>query len=241
MNEYISAAHHKNLGALLPSMKAVRDAVTRIRDDTKHAAYASKLRARVLPLGDNFMTGTFNFLYAPDASPVMLLDAAASHLMWAVIGLVQTVGMQPHVNEEQAAFGATKPLPAAAPRVSSDDDDDDDFDLGAYDQPEGQAASVNGSRSSASESVYSLATAATAVPAGHGRKASGPAGTRLTSASYQAPRAAHARQASAAGMVNGQSGSTSRNAAHDFQEADEDLAELKVWPRLSSVDPLPPC
>ena len=226
VNELLFAAHQGTTNALMKQVKAVVGAIQGIRSDVKHAAQAKKQSGLVQATAKNFITATLNYIYAPQASPILLLDAAASHLAGSIIELVKTVGMRPFVDGEHAASGVANSRPAAVPRVSSDDDDG--FDFGAYDEPEGQALSVNGTRSSASESVYSLATAATAVPAGHGLKPSGPANARLPSASYQTPRSAHTRQVSAAGMVNGQGGSVRQNAGYDVQEADEDLAELKV-------------
>ena len=162
--------------------KPVVVAVKSITEDAPGAP--PKLKARVAATANNFVTAAQNFAHAPRISPVSLLDAAASHLASSIIELVRTVGL----------------------READTPEEEDDFDVGAYNDD--VQSSVNG-RSSASESIYSLATATTAMP-GHRKQASA-ASARLPSTSYQQT---HTRGPS----VNG--------ASHP--EANEELAELKV-------------
>ena len=245
VDELLRAAHAPQPKGLLAHVKAVVVGVKDVNDDAAQAGGdAAKQRARVAATANNFVTAAQNFAYAPGVSPVSLLDAAASHLAAAVVGLATAVGMRAgevEGGEHKLAGQVNAAVPAAAqapaakhvPVADEEDDDDDGFDVGAYDDDDdddrgSKYTDLNGDgRSSVSDSVYSLATA---VPAGHGRKPSGTGGAQLPRAAYQTPGAAHGRTPSNASAMNGRGGPTAGAgmAGYDLREQDEDIAELKV-------------
>ena len=64
-------------------------------EDDEAAKRRAKLQANVAATANNVVTACKNYASANGISPVSLLDAAASHLATAVVGLVRSVKIRP--------------------------------------------------------------------------------------------------------------------------------------------------
>jgi len=99
IDELLQRARVDNPERVIDSMKAVVVSVRRITKDIDESApnsedvlqQQSKLKSRVSSTANNLITASKNFASAAGISPVSLLDAAASHLVAAVVELLRTV------------------------------------------------------------------------------------------------------------------------------------------------------
>jgi hypothetical protein len=99
IDELLQRARVDNPERVIDSMKAVVVSVRRITKDIDESAPNSedvlqqqtKLKSRVSSTANNLITASKNFATAAGISPVSLLDAAASHLVAAVVELLRTV------------------------------------------------------------------------------------------------------------------------------------------------------
>lgn len=96
IDELLQRARNDNPERVIDSMKAVVVSVRRIaKDIDEHPQNESiiqekaKLKARVSSTANNLITASKNFASSAGISPVSLLDAAASHLVAAVIELLR--------------------------------------------------------------------------------------------------------------------------------------------------------
>ena len=180
-------------------LKSVVRTVLNISNDLKRADDSDenmdKMKTRVTGTACNFITATKNYLRYHPLSPVSLLDSAASHLSGAVVVAVQNVKMYSSEGEagrDSALSGSLSTLSVA--------------------DKSGKYYSTNG-RSSASESIYSSATA--------------PRASDYQSMINGRPNMTHgAPNETTNGMSNaGQN--------YNFEEHAEDLMNLKVSPSIS--------
>lgn len=99
IDELLQRARADNPERVIDSMKAVVVSVRRITKDIDESApnndevlqQRTKLKSRVSSTANNLITASKNFAAAAGISPVSLLDAAASHLVAAVVELLRTV------------------------------------------------------------------------------------------------------------------------------------------------------
>ncbi|KAK0630119.1 hypothetical protein B0T17DRAFT_210799 [Bombardia bombarda] len=99
IDELLQRARVNNPEQVIDSMKAVVVSVRRITKDIDESAPKSdevmqqqaRLKSRVSSTANNLITASRNFASAAGISPVSLLDAAASHLVAAVVELLRTV------------------------------------------------------------------------------------------------------------------------------------------------------
>ncbi|KAK0632994.1 hypothetical protein B0T14DRAFT_533283 [Immersiella caudata] len=99
IDELLQRARVDNPERVIDSMKAVVVSVRRITKDIDESTPSSedllqqqtKLKSRVSSTANNLITASKNFASAAGISPVSLLDAAASHLVAAVVELLRTV------------------------------------------------------------------------------------------------------------------------------------------------------
>ena len=99
IDELLQRARADDPERVIDSMKAVVVSVRRITKDIDESAPSSedmqqqqaKLKSRVSSTANNLITTSKNFASAAGISPVSLLDAAASHLVAAVVELLRTV------------------------------------------------------------------------------------------------------------------------------------------------------
>ncbi|KAI1081854.1 hypothetical protein F5B20DRAFT_35865 [Whalleya microplaca] len=99
IDELLRTARTENPDKVIDSMKAVVVSVRRITkdmDDSQPNDQAiiqqqQKLKSRVSATANNLITASKNFASAAGISPVSLLDAAASHLVAALVELLRTV------------------------------------------------------------------------------------------------------------------------------------------------------
>ncbi|KAI4597136.1 component of the polarisome [Pestalotiopsis sp. 9143b] len=99
IDELLKRARTDNPDKAIDSMKAVVVAVRRITKDIDASAprdedvmaQQQKLKSRVSATANNLITASRNFATAAGISPVSLLDAAASHLVAALVELLRTV------------------------------------------------------------------------------------------------------------------------------------------------------
>ncbi len=99
VDELLRRARIEEPERAIDSMKAVVVSVRRITKDIDDASprdeetaqLQAKLKTRVSSTANNLITATKNYAMAAGISPVSLLDAAASHLVAAVVELLRTV------------------------------------------------------------------------------------------------------------------------------------------------------
>ena len=98
IDELLQRARVDNPDQVIDSMKAVVVSVRRITKDIDESTPSSdvmqqqsKLKGRVSSTANNLITASKNFAASAGISPVSLLDAAASHLVAAVVELLRTV------------------------------------------------------------------------------------------------------------------------------------------------------
>jgi len=99
IDELLRRARVDSPEQVIDSMKAVVVSVRRITKDIDGSApndedlaqRQAKLKSRVSSTANNLITASKNFAAAAGISPVSLLDAAASHLVAAVVELLRTV------------------------------------------------------------------------------------------------------------------------------------------------------
>jgi hypothetical protein len=99
IDELLRTARTEDPERVIDSMKAVVVAVRRITKDVDGSAPRSqdlaqqqqKMKSRVSATANNLITASKNFASAAGISPVSLLDAAASHLVAALVELLRTV------------------------------------------------------------------------------------------------------------------------------------------------------
>ncbi|KAK0733583.1 hypothetical protein B0T26DRAFT_736496 [Lasiosphaeria miniovina] len=99
IDELLQRGRGDNPERVMDSMKAVVVSVRRITQDIDESAPNSedvlqeqaKLKSRVSSTANNLITASKNFANSAGISPVSLLDAAASHLVAAVVELLRTV------------------------------------------------------------------------------------------------------------------------------------------------------
>ncbi|KAH8899369.1 hypothetical protein GQ53DRAFT_801926 [Thozetella sp. PMI_491] len=99
IDELLQRARVDDPEKVVDSMKAVVVSVRRITKDIDESApgdeglmqQQAKLKGRVSSTANNLITASKNFAAAAGISPVSLLDAAASHLVAAVVELLRTV------------------------------------------------------------------------------------------------------------------------------------------------------
>lgn len=99
IDELLQRARVDNPERVIDSMKAVVVSVRRISKDIDESApnnedvlqQQAKLKSRVSSTANNLITASKNFASSAGISPVSLLDAAASHLVAAVVELLRTV------------------------------------------------------------------------------------------------------------------------------------------------------
>ncbi|KAK3394393.1 hypothetical protein B0H63DRAFT_44716 [Podospora didyma] len=99
IDELLQRGRGDNPERVIDSMKAVVVSVRRITTDIDESAPKSeevlqqqaKLKSRVSSTANNLITASKNFANSAGISPVSLLDAAASHLVAAVVELLRTV------------------------------------------------------------------------------------------------------------------------------------------------------
>ncbi|KAK3336630.1 hypothetical protein B0T19DRAFT_45118 [Cercophora scortea] len=98
IDELLQRARVDNPEKVIDSMKAVVVSVRRITKDIDESIPKSedavqqqaKLKSRVSSTANNLITASKNFASAAGISPVSLLDAAASHLVAAIVDLLRT-------------------------------------------------------------------------------------------------------------------------------------------------------
>jgi hypothetical protein len=99
IDELLRTARVEDPDKVIASMKAVVVSVRRItkdidtstHNDEERMQQQNRLRARVSQTANNLITASKNFAAAAGISPVSLLDAAASHLVAAVVEMLRTV------------------------------------------------------------------------------------------------------------------------------------------------------
>ncbi|KAI1870954.1 hypothetical protein JX265_005994 [Neoarthrinium moseri] len=99
IDELLKKARTEDPEKVIDSMKAVVVAVRRISKDIDESAprdedtvqQQQKMKSRVSATANNLITASKNFASAAGISPVSLLDAAASHLVAALVELLRTV------------------------------------------------------------------------------------------------------------------------------------------------------
>ncbi|KAI0126865.1 hypothetical protein BJ170DRAFT_421663 [Xylariales sp. AK1849] len=117
IDELLKRARTEDPDKAIDSMKAVVVAVRRITKDIDESAprdedvlqQQQRLKSRVSATANNLITASKNFASAAGISPVSLLDAAASHLVAALVELLRTVKIR------------------ATPAGELEDDDDGDM------------------------------------------------------------------------------------------------------------------
>ncbi|KAK4237049.1 hypothetical protein C8A03DRAFT_35044 [Achaetomium macrosporum] len=98
IDDFLQRARADNPERLIDAMKAVVVSVRRITKDIDGSAQNGeaamqhqKLKSRVSSTANNLITASKNFASSAGVSPVSLLDAAASHLVAAVVELLRAV------------------------------------------------------------------------------------------------------------------------------------------------------
>ena len=108
IDELLQRARLENPEQVIDSMKAVVVSVRRITKDIDVSApnnedmmqQVAKLKSRVSSTANNLITASKNFASSAGISPVSLLDAAASHLVAAVVELMRTAKIRPTPSAE---------------------------------------------------------------------------------------------------------------------------------------------
>lgn len=99
IDELVQRSRSENPDKVIDAMKHVVVSVRRITKDIDEfgpsdepsVQQRTKLKSKVSSTANNFITASKNFAAAAGISPVSLLDAAASHLVAAVVELLRTV------------------------------------------------------------------------------------------------------------------------------------------------------
>lgn len=99
IDELLRTARVEDPDKVIASMKAVVVSVRRItkdidgstHNDEERMQQQNRLKSRVSQTANNLITASKNFAAAAGISPVSLLDAAASHLVAAVVEMLRTV------------------------------------------------------------------------------------------------------------------------------------------------------
>ena len=99
IDELLTKARRDDPEKVIDAMKSVVVSVRRITKDVDEtpthddevAQQQAKLRSKVSSTANNLITASKNFAAGAGISPVSLLDAAASHLMAAIMDLLRTV------------------------------------------------------------------------------------------------------------------------------------------------------
>jgi len=81
--------------AVVVNVRGITQDVDEAQSEGESAQLHIKLKGRVSATANNLITASKNFAAANGLSPVSLLDAAASHLVTAVVELVRTVKIRP--------------------------------------------------------------------------------------------------------------------------------------------------
>lgn len=120
IDELLKRARTDDPERAIDSMKAVVVAVRRITKDIDESApqnedmiaQQQKMKSRVSATANNLITASKNFAAAAGISPVSLLDAAASHLVTALVDLLRTVKIRatPAGELEDDDDGTTTPV-----------------------------------------------------------------------------------------------------------------------------------
>lgn len=118
------------------------------------AKVQGKLKARVSATANNLITASKNHVAAAGLSPVSLLDAAASHLTTAVVGLIKAVKVRPtpvgeleDQDEEEEEDGDLKPAPLGLNVWKSRSDSEMQNGLASARRGSGSSAGYSGTSS----------------------------------------------------------------------------------------------
>jgi len=189
IDELLQRARVDNPEQVIDSMKAVVVSVRRITKDIDAAPRSeevkqqqAKLKSRVSSTANNLITASKNFASAAGISPVSLLDAAASHLVAAVVELLRTVKIR------------------STPAGELEDDDDGTItpvDSTGFFSPNSKHQSINSTATS---------TAKVSLPPPPPFQGLGGIRASLDSSSYSpinSPRESYSNQAYSNGMANG--------------------------------------
>ncbi|ESA44030.1 hypothetical protein GE21DRAFT_1152 [Neurospora crassa] len=123
IDELLQRARNDNPERVIDSMKAVVVSVRRIAKDIDENPQndsilqeKAKLKARVSSTANNLITASKNFASSAGISPVSLLDAAASHLVAAVIELLRAAKIRttPAGELEEEDDGTVTPVGSAS-------------------------------------------------------------------------------------------------------------------------------
>ncbi|KAI1334635.1 hypothetical protein F5Y15DRAFT_409579 [Xylariaceae sp. FL0016] len=124
IDELLRCARSEEPDKVIDRMKSVVVSVRRITkdidesqpQDEQFAHQQQKLKSRVSATANNLITASKNFVSAAGISPVSLLDAAASHLVAALVELLRTVKIRatPAGELEDDDDGSITPVDSAA-------------------------------------------------------------------------------------------------------------------------------
>ncbi|RAL11290.1 putative cell polarity protein [Aspergillus homomorphus CBS 101889] len=145
IDELLRIAREDDHQLVMQQIKAVVIAVRHILHDVELrkdsseelAALGAKATRKVSATANNVITATKNFASSGGLSPVSLLDAAASHLSTAVIGLIRLVKIRP------------------TPANELNDDEDDEAQFAQMRSPDYFSVAPSQGRLSRNDSVYS--------------------------------------------------------------------------------------
>ena len=170
IDELLNRARTDSPEKVTESMKAVVVSVRRITGDIdgssasnggELAQQQAKLRSRVSSTANNLITASKNFAAAAGISPVSLLDAAASHLVAAVVELLRTVKIRstPAGELEDDDDGSITPVDSTgffSPRTNSQSQvSNNGLTQEALSPPAPPFQGLGGMRVSADSSAYS--------------------------------------------------------------------------------------
>lgn len=169
IDELLHRARTDNPDKVIDSMKAVIVGVRRITkeiDASPHqdggiAQQQQRLKARVSATANNLITASKNFAASGGISPVSLLDAAASHLVAALVELLRAVKVRPTPADEldEEEDGTITPVDSV-PFFSNRNTQQEGFDA-PQDSPLAPPPAfqgLRGVRDSDQSSAYSSAT-----------------------------------------------------------------------------------
>ncbi|KAL1837221.1 hypothetical protein VTJ49DRAFT_4103 [Mycothermus thermophilus] len=170
IDELLRRAREESPENVIDAMKAVVVGVRRIAKDVDMAtasqgpeatAQHQKLKARVSSTANNFITASKNFAASAGISPVSLLDAAASHLVAAVVELLRSAKIRPTPDDELEADdddGTVTPVDSTgffSPRSNGQSQSIASVTDALPPPPPFQGLGHAGSRASADSSAYS--------------------------------------------------------------------------------------
>ncbi|EMR68152.1 putative cell polarity protein [Eutypa lata UCREL1] len=169
IDELLHRARTEEPDKVIDSMKAVVVSVRRItkdidgssQHDEEAAQQQQKLKARVSATANNLITASKNFASSAGISPVSLLDAAASHLVAALVELFRTVKIRPTPADELEDEGDGTVTPVDSTAFFSNRSTQQD----GYGRPQDSPLAppppfqgLRGARDSAQSSAYSSAS-----------------------------------------------------------------------------------